>query len=232
MTMNRMELVAEARLPTSFGEFRIVGFLDRGDHKEHVALVMGDITTGQPVLTRIHSECLTGDTLFSLKCDCGFQLEAALKKIAGRGRGVLLYMRQEGRGIGLLNKIRAYALQDRGMDTFDANVALGFRPDERSYNSCAEMLRLLGVQEVVLMTNNPDKMMALQSCGIILAGREPLEVGRNRFNTSYLDTKKARFHHMLGQLGKPDTDDESDIAGRNGADGEKIPGDTEPAAPV
>ncbi len=198
--MSKMIKVAQAVLPTVYGEFQIIGFTDTTTQKEHVALVMGDVSTPQPVLTRIHSECLTGDTLFSLKCDCGFQLEESMKKIAQAQRGVILYMRQEGRGIGLLNKIRAYALQDQGLDTYDANVALGFRPDERSYDICAEMLKILQVKEVRLITNNPDKLSALRNWGIIIAGREPIEVGRNKYNNNYLNTKKERFHHMLSEI--------------------------------
>ncbi len=198
--MSYIEKIAEAKLPTLFGTFKIVGFSDSKNNKEHVALVMGDITTDEPVLARIHSECLTGDTLFSLKCDCGFQLETALKKIAEEGRGVLLYVRQEGRGIGLLNKIKAYALQDQGLDTYDANVALGFKPDERNYDLCAQMLRILGVSSIKLMTNNPDKIEAIRSYGIEVSGRVAIEVGRNKFNNGYLNTKRERFNHMLDSI--------------------------------
>ncbi|MBQ8706970.1 MAG: GTP cyclohydrolase II [Succinivibrionaceae bacterium] len=207
--MSKIQKEAEAKLPTVFGEFRIIGFRDITTNKEHVALVMGDVASGQPPLVRIHSECLTGDTLFSLKCDCGFQLEEALKIISENKRGVLLYVRQEGRGIGLLNKIRAYSLQDGGMDTYDANVALGFKPDERNYDICAEMLKLLGVSEARLITNNPDKLTALRACGIHIAGREPIEVGRNKFNRGYLETKRRKFKHMLSQLSdaRPEEDD-------------------------
>ena len=195
--MSFIKKVAEANLPTLFGTFKIAGFNDTRNGKEHIALVMGDLSTGEPVLTRIHSECLTGDTLFSLKCDCGFQLESALKKISEQGRGILIYARQEGRGIGLLNKIKAYALQDQGLDTYDANVALGFKPDERNYDLCAEILNLLGVSNIILMTNNPDKIDAIRSCGIEVSGRVALEEGRNKFNNSYLNTKRERFNHML-----------------------------------
>jgi GTP cyclohydrolase II len=198
--MSKIVKIAEAKLPTVFGEFKIVGFRDTSTDKEHIALVMGDMEDKSPVLARIHSECLTGDTLFSLKCDCGFQLEEALKMISAKKRGVLLYVRQEGRGIGLLNKIRAYALQDQGLDTYDANVALGFKPDERNYDICAEMFKLLGVKEVRLITNNPDKLNALRGYGIEIAGREPIEVGRNKYNNGYLETKKARFHHFLSEM--------------------------------
>lgn len=197
--MSQIELKTKAKLPTLFGDFTIVGFVDNSDGKEHVALVMGDIGGKDPVLARIHSECLTGDTLFSMKCDCGFQLEAALKKISEAGRGVLLYVRQEGRGIGLINKLRAYELQDRGLDTYDANTALGFKADERSYGLCAQMLRQLGVEKVMLMTNNPEKVSELASNGIEVTQRIPLEVGRNPHNDGYLNTKRARFNHMLSE---------------------------------
>lgn len=196
----KIEKVAEANLPTIFGNFKIIGFADHINNKEHVALVMGDITTEEPVLMRIHSECLTGDTLFSLKCDCGFQLEYALRKISEEKRGVLLYVRQEGRGIGLLNKIKAYSLQDQGLDTYDANVKLGFKPDEREYDLCAEMLNMLGISRVKLLTNNPDKIQKLQSYNINVVERVPIEVGRNSFNTNYLDTKREKFKHMLSQI--------------------------------
>ena len=199
-TDNDIELVVSANLPTAFGTFRITGFSDHVSGKEHVALVMGDVTTDEPVLLRIHSECLTGDTLFSLKCDCGFQLESALAAISKEKRGVLLYVRQEGRCIGLINKRRAYALQDKGLDTYDANVELGFKPDERNYGICASMIRLLGIKSVKLMTNNPDKINQLEDLGITVAARVPLEAGLNRYNKSYLETKLHRFKHMLTEV--------------------------------
>ncbi len=193
----QLKRVAEAKLPTQWGNFTIVGFEEIATGKDHVALVMGDITSSQPVLTRIHSECLTGDALFSLRCDCGFQLNAALQQIAKAKRGILLYHRQEGRNIGLLNKIRAYTLQDQGLDTVEANLQLGFAADERNFTLCADMLSLLNVSQVRLMTNNPKKIDVLKSAGINIAERVPLEVGENPNNAHYLDTKAKKMGHLL-----------------------------------
>ncbi len=185
-----------ANLPTPFGIFKIISFKDNLN-REHAAIYMGDITTDDPVLARIHSECLTGDTLFSLKCDCGFQLEAAMRQIAQEKRGVLLYVRQEGRGIGLFNKIKAYHLQDAGLDTVDANIKLGFPADARHYNICAEMFSLLGVKSIKLMTNNPDKIAEISKYNIKVVERIPIEVGRNKYNNGYLNTKEYRMGHLL-----------------------------------
>ncbi|AUZ75467.1 MULTISPECIES: GTP cyclohydrolase II [Aeromonas] len=195
--MSSVTLVAKSKLPTPWGTFTLVGFQETGTGKDHAALVMGDITGDEPVLGRIHSECLTGDALFSLRCDCGFQLQAALENIAKAGRGVLLYVRQEGRGIGLLNKIRAYHLQDQGADTVEANVALGFAADMRDYTICADMLKQLEVKSLKLMTNNPRKMKAMESFGIPVAERVPLQEGRNPHNEFYLSTKANKLDHML-----------------------------------
>ena len=195
--MSSITLVAKSKLPTPWGIFTLVGFQETGTGKDHAALVMGDIADGEPVLGRIHSECLTGDALFSLRCDCGFQLQAAMEKIAKAGRGVLLYVRQEGRGIGLLNKIRAYHLQDQGADTVEANVALGFAADMRDYTICADMLKQLEVKSLKLMTNNPRKMKAMESFGIPVAERVPLQEGRNPHNEFYLSTKANKLDHML-----------------------------------
>lgn len=196
--MSQIQLVAEARLPTKFGIFRMVGFEFPDTHKEHVALVMGDISNSdQPVLARIHSECLTGDALHSLKCDCGFQLETALTQISQEGRGVLIYHREEGRGIGLINKIRAYALQDQGLDTIEANEALGFAADERNFSVCADIFELLGVKQVRLLTNNPNKIDTMRNAGINVVERVPLNVGENRYNTAYLSTKAAKMGHFI-----------------------------------
>lgn len=195
--MDTVSLVASSKLPTPWGIFTLVGFKENATGKDHAALVMGDISTPEPVLSRIHSECLTGDALFSLRCDCGFQLQAAMQRIAEEKRGVLLYVRQEGRGIGLLNKIHAYNLQDQGADTVDANVALGFAADMRDYTICADMLKLLGVHELKLMTNNPRKLNAMAKMGIHVVERVPLQEGKNPYNEFYLETKAGKLGHML-----------------------------------
>lgn len=195
--MSSVSLIASSKLPTPWGTFTLVGFKETATGKDHAALVMGDITTPAPVLSRIHSECLTGDALFSLRCDCGFQLQAAMQRIAAEQRGVLLYVRQEGRGIGLLNKIHAYNLQDQGADTVDANVALGFAADMRDYTICGDMLKLLGVASLRLMTNNPKKLNAMAKMGIPVVERVPLQEGKNPFNEFYLQTKAGKLGHML-----------------------------------
>ncbi|WGL97032.1 GTP cyclohydrolase II [Arsenophonus sp. aPb] len=193
----QLKRIAEAKLPTPFGEFLLVGFEEIVNGNNHIALIYGDITDGKPVLSRIHSECLTGDALFSLRCDCGFQLEAALKQIAQEGRGVLLYHRQEGRNIGLLNKIRAYSLQDQGLDTVEANLKLGFKPDERDFTICADMYKLLAINEVILLTNNPKKLEIMKEAGINVVERVPLIVGRNPKNSDYLNVKASKLGHIL-----------------------------------
>ena len=192
-----VRLVDSCDLPTRWGRFRLHGFVDLRNGQEHVALALGDLAGSGPVLARVHSECLTGDAFGSRRCDCGAQLEAAMERIAAEGRGVILYMRQEGRGIGLLNKIRAYHLQDDGADTVQANQALGFAPDLRSYELVAPMLGRLGVQAVRLMTNNPRKVDALQAAGVRVAERLPIRVGRNPANQGYLDTKRSKLGHLL-----------------------------------
>ncbi|AGX42464.1 bifunctional 3,4-dihydroxy-2-butanone-4-phosphate synthase/GTP cyclohydrolase II [Clostridium saccharobutylicum] len=187
----------EAKLPTKYGDFKIIGFEERGTNKCHVALVKGDITTDEPVLTRIHSECLTGDALGSRKCDCGEQYAASMEMIAKEGRGMLLYMRQEGRGIGLLNKLKAYALQDKGLDTVDANLALGLEEDARDYKASGDMLRILGVNKVRLITNNPSKIEGLTNSNIEVVERVPIEMPLNENDELYLRTKKERMNHLL-----------------------------------
>ncbi|MEM5528897.1 GTP cyclohydrolase II [Gammaproteobacteria bacterium AS21] len=192
-----IQYVAESKLPMPMGTFTMVGFEDSATGKEHVALVYGDVTTDEPVLARIHSECLTGDALFSLRCDCGFQLQEALSRIAKEGRGIILYLRQEGRGIGLLNKIKAYNLQDRGADTVEANEQLGFDADQREYSMCLPMLEHFGIKSLKLMTNNPKKVAAMQSYGVEVSSREAIKVGENSHNEGYLATKAGKLGHMM-----------------------------------
>ena len=188
--------VDEARLPTPWAEFRVLGYHDTVADKEHVALVLGDVAGDEPVLVRVHSECLTGDALHSLRCDCGFQRDAALKAIADAGRGVFVYLRQEGRGIGLINKIRAYHLQDNGADTVEANEQLGFPPDLRDYGVGAQVLRELGVTRLRLLTNNPRKVVSLQGYGMEVVERVGLHAGENPYNEQYLATKRAKLGHL------------------------------------
>ena len=199
--------VAASQLPTPFAVFTMHGFLDEETGKEHLALTLGEINDGAPVLGRLHSECLTGDALFSQRCDCGSQLEAALRAIAAEGRGVLLYLRQEGRGIGLLNKIRAYELQDGGADTVEANEQLGFGADQRDYSICQPMLAHLSVSAIKLMTNNPRKVKALEGFGLRVASRVPLQTGQNLHNKKYLATKASKLGHMLGSLHQAEVED-------------------------
>ncbi|ART79126.1 GTP cyclohydrolase II [Oceanisphaera avium] len=195
--MSSVTRMANSKLPTPWGTFTLIGFEEKGTGKDHAALVMGNIEDSPAVLARIHSECLTGDALFSLRCDCGFQLQAAMERIAKEGRGVLLYVRQEGRGIGLLNKISAYNLQDQGKDTVEANVELGFDADMRDYTICADMLIDMGVKQLKLMTNNPRKVTAMETLGIEVVERIALQEGRNPFNEHYLDTKAGKLGHMF-----------------------------------
>ena len=192
-----VKVEAVADLPTRFGRFKIVAFWNNRDRKEHLAMVHGDVFGATDLPTRLHSECLTGDVMGSLRCDCRDQLESGLRKLGSMERGLLLYMRQEGRGIGLINKLRAYVLQDQGLDTVDANLALGFRDDERDYAIAAHMLMSLNAASIQLMTNNPDKIKQLEQHGVKVTGRIPHVMQPNEFNRFYLDTKAGRSGHML-----------------------------------
>lgn len=189
--------VESAKIPTPWAEFDIRGYEDDKTGQEHIALVLGDVSDGEPVLMRIHSECLTGDALFSVRCDCGAQLEAALKRIADEGRGLILYLRQEGRGIGLINKIKAYHLQDRGADTVEANESLGFDADMREYDIAHDMLTDMSISKLRLMTNNPRKVKAMEAEGFTVVERLPWKHGKTMHNSKYLSTKANKLGHML-----------------------------------
>ncbi|MCJ7605365.1 MAG: bifunctional 3,4-dihydroxy-2-butanone-4-phosphate synthase/GTP cyclohydrolase II [Dehalococcoidales bacterium] len=197
--------VAEAKLPTEFGEFTIIAYKSQTDSDEHLALVMGDVATDDPILVRIHSQCLTGDVLHSLRCDCGDQLQKAMRLVAEEGRGAILYLRQEGRGIGIHNKIKAYALQDQGLDTVEANIELGFDPDPRNYGIGAQMMAELGLRNVRLLTNNPTKRVGLEAYGINVTETVPIIIEPNEHNLDYLKTKQEKMGHLL-KIGDADSE--------------------------
>ncbi len=205
-----VKIAAIADLPSRFGRFQVVGFWNNRDGKDHIAILHGNPLGRDDVPTRVHSECLTGDALGSLRCDCRDQLEVALRSIARQEHGMVLYLRQEGRGIGLLNKLRAYGLQDRGLDTVEANLALGFRDDEREYSIAAHMLHSLKVRSIRLMTNNPKKVIELERYGVRITGRLPHVIPPNEFNRFYLETKRERSGHILDPLGKPHMAEQGD----------------------
>lgn len=194
----RLDYIASCKLPTPWATFTAHAFTDpSNNNKEHLMITLGDLSTPEPVLARVHSECLTGDALFSQRCDCGAQLETALKAIATEGRGAVLYLRQEGRGIGLVNKIRAYQLQDAGADTVEANQLLGFPADMRRYDLCKPMLDHFGIKQLRLMTNNPRKVRSLEEKGVKVAERLPIQVNRNPHNAGYLDVKAVKLGHLF-----------------------------------
>jgi 3,4-dihydroxy 2-butanone 4-phosphate synthase/GTP cyclohydrolase II len=192
-----VQSVAEAKLPTPYGNFKVIAYKSSTDPDEHLAMVMGDVNTDEPVLVRVHSQCLTGDVFHSLRCDCGEQIEISMKKIAEEGRGVVLYMRQEGRGIGIHNKIKAYALQDKGLDTVEANISLGFKADHRDYGVGAQILADLGVKRMRLMTNNPKKISGLASYGLEVVEHLPITTEPNKHNRHYLKTKQKKMGHLM-----------------------------------
>ncbi len=219
-----VRIAAIAELPSRFGQFQVVAFWNNRDGKEHAAFVHGDVPGSEEVPVRLHSECLTGDAIGSLRCDCRDQLEAALTAIGKMDKGVLLYLRQEGRGIGLLNKIRAYGLQDHGFDTVEANIALGFRDDERDYSVAAHMLHSLKVRSVRLMTNNPKKIGGLTDFGVKVAGRIPLIIPPNPYNRFYLQTKREKSGHLMDPQGRERLAEQLDRPVLEGMSGEQAQG--------
>ena len=192
-----LKFIETSELPTDLGEFKVHAFTDAVKSKDHLAISMGDLLTSEPVLCRIHSQCLTGESFFSMRCDCRYQLTESLSQIAERGRGVVFYLQQEGRGIGLSNKIRAYNLQDKGLDTVEANHQLVFKEDERDYETVSGMINFLAIKKVDLMTNNPKKIEALKAMGVVINERVPLSSNTNKYNEKYISTKKKKLGHLL-----------------------------------
>jgi GTP cyclohydrolase II len=217
-----VKIAAIAELPSRFGQFHIVAFYNNKDNKEHVAIVRGDVTNAEDVPVRVHSECLTGDVIGSLRCDCRDQLESALRMIGQMDKGILLYMRQEGRGIGLINKIRAYGLQEHGYDTVEANIALGFRDDERDYAVAAHMLDSMHVKSIRLITNNPRKIEDLKEHGIKVNGRIPHVMPANEYNRFYLETKALKSGHLIDFQGKEHLQEQADHPVVEGMDEEVL----------
>ena len=189
--------MAEARLPTDFGEWRIIGYKNDVDSREHIGLVYGDVEGAEGVLVRMHSKCLTGDVFHSRRCDCGWQLDQAMRQIQAEGRGAIVYLDQEGRGIGLLNKLKAYELQDKGADTVEANNKLGFKDDLRNYGIGAQILLDFGVRSIRVLTNNPKKLVGIEGYGLVIAGRVPIQAPSTDENASYLDTKRTKLGHLF-----------------------------------
>ena len=194
---NELKFIETSKLPTDIGEFTVHAFTDQKESKDHLAICMGDLLTNEPVLSRIHSQCITGESFFSMRCDCRYQLTESLQQIANIGRGVVFYLQQEGRGIGLSNKIKAYSLQDKGLDTVEANHQLGFKEDERTYETVSGMIKFLAIKKLDLMTNNPKKIKALKDMGIEVNQRIPLSSDTNKYNEKYISTKINKLGHLL-----------------------------------
>ncbi len=194
---NELKFIETSKLPTDIGEFTVHAFTDHKESKDHLAICMGDLLTNEPVLSRIHSQCITGESFFSMRCDCRYQLTESLQQIANIGRGVVFYLQQEGRGIGLSNKIKAYSLQDKGLDTVEANHQLGFKEDERTYETVSGMVKFLAIKKLDLMTNNPKKIKALKDMGIEVNQRIPLSSDTNKYNEKYISTKINKLGHLL-----------------------------------
>ena len=195
--ISKLKFIETSNLPTDIGDFKVHAFTDSNDLKDHLAISIGDLSVDKPILSRIHSQCVTGESFFSLRCDCRYQLTESLNQIAKKGLGVIFYLQQEGRGIGLSNKIRAYNLQDKGFDTVEANHQLGFEEDERSYETVSAMISFLGIKKIDLMTNNPKKIDALKSFGVIINQRVPLSTDTNKHNQKYISTKIKKLGHLL-----------------------------------